>query len=542
LKVMEPTLAVDQSFTQRFLKEGRTIAQFQHSNIVTIYDCGSHGSKYYLTMEFLPGGTLDQQIKEGLTLERSLMIIKQIAKALAYAHQHGVIHRDLKPKNILFRKDGTPVLTDFGIAKVLDANTQLTALGTVMGSPHYMSPEQVTGKPLDARSDLYSLGIVLYEMLVKQPPYQAPDVISLAMMHCTAPLPVLPKGFNQFQPLLQKLLAKNPNERFDNAEQLIQALESLPVSQPAAVSDQTVPIATPPRRGVGQSTSRMKTGLAAGSVLLLAIAGGGTYLLVSRQSAPPSLTPLTPTTTGEDRAAARRLAEEEAKRRAEEEAKQRAKEEAKRRAEEEAKQRAEEEAKQRAADEARQRAAAEEAKQRAAAEEAKRRADEEVKQRATEEEAKRRAAAEKAKQRAAEEEPRLKATAEELKRQAMDEAKRKAAEEAKRQAAEEAKRRADEEARRQATQDAKRRATEEAKRRATEEAKRRAAEPAPKPPPTATTTNPPSQTTREVRDQQRSPSRSTSQSNRRCVDILNRESLGDVLSSSDIAFKMKECR
>ncbi|MCK7477207.1 MAG: serine/threonine protein kinase [Candidatus Moduliflexus flocculans] len=128
---------------------------------------------------------------------------------------------------MLFRQDGTPVLSDFGIAKMVDADTQLTAPGITIGSPVYMSPEQVTGQKLDGRSDLYSLGIVFYEMLVKQPPYRADDIISLAMMHCTQPVPQLPVGFGQLQPILQKLLAKKPADRFANAEQLIQALDQL---------------------------------------------------------------------------------------------------------------------------------------------------------------------------------------------------------------------------------------------------------------------------------------------------------------------------
>lgn len=185
LKVMQSNLLRDENFTERFLKEGRIIAQFQHPQIITIYDFGSHDSHYYFSMEFLPEGTLAQQIERGLSLERALDIIKLIAGALAYAHRRGVIHRDIKPQNILFRQDGTPVLSDFGIAKMVDTDTQLTAPGLAIGSPVYMSPEQITGQKLDSRSDLYSLGIVFYEMLARRPPYRADDVISIALMHCT---------------------------------------------------------------------------------------------------------------------------------------------------------------------------------------------------------------------------------------------------------------------------------------------------------------------------------------------------------------------
>jgi len=226
LKVMQPASVRDETFTERFLKEGRIIAQFQHPQIITVYDFGSCGSDYYFSMEFLPEGTLAQQIEQGLSLERALDIIRSMAGALAYAHGRGVIHRDIKPQNILFRQDGTPVLSDFGIAKVVDADdTQLTAPGLAIGSPVYMSPEQITGRKLDNRSDLYSLGIVFYEMLARQPPYRADDVISIAMMHCSQPVPQLPAGFGHLQPVLQKLLAKDPADRFESAEEFVRALD-----------------------------------------------------------------------------------------------------------------------------------------------------------------------------------------------------------------------------------------------------------------------------------------------------------------------------
>ncbi len=284
LKVMQSTLVKDENFTERFLKEGRIIAQFQHPQIITIYDFGSHGSYYYFSMEYFPEGTLAQQIERGLSLERALDIIKLIAGALAYAHNLGVIHRDIKPQNILFRQDGTPVLSDFGIAKMVDADTQLTAPGITIGSPVYMSPEQVTGQKLDGRSDLYSLGIVFYEMLVKQPPYRADDIISLAMMHCTQPVPQLPVGFGQLQPILQKLLAKKPIDRFANAEQLIQVLDQLG-TRPSFYSlrDTTRIIQS------FKSSLHSKQSLWIGGFFLLILAVGSTvYSTLVRRPAPSS--------------------------------------------------------------------------------------------------------------------------------------------------------------------------------------------------------------------------------------------------------------
>lgn len=299
LKVIEPALEDDENFAERFIKEGRISIQLKHPNIIALYDFNSHGHYYYFSMEFLPGGTLAEQIETGLTTEHALVIIKQIAKALAYAHQFGIIHRDVKPRNILFRQDGTPILSDFGIAKMMDAEaTQLTASGIVMGSPRYMSPEQISGKTLDARSDLYSLGIVFYEMLTQQIPYHSSDAINLALMRCAEPSPELPSDFGKFQPIINKLLAKNPEDRFDNAEQLIDAIERIETGQcldPRSV-DRSLPVVSlitaapkiPPTPSAPSKTVRSKTALVIGSLLILAvIVVTGAYLFRVR----PSLVP-----------------------------------------------------------------------------------------------------------------------------------------------------------------------------------------------------------------------------------------------------------
>lgn len=227
LKVMEPALAANESFAERFLKEGRIIARLDHSQIITVYDFGTYKNNLYLSMEYLPGGTLEQKIREGLLLEQVLDIIQIIAKALGYAHSQGVLHRDIKPQNILFRKDGSPVLTDFGIARFIDDTAQLTAPGFTVGSPLYMSPERIMGKKVDARSDLYSLGIVFYQMLTARLPYQADNSIGVALKQCSAPVPVLPRHLLRFQPLLEKLLAKNPQDRFANGDEFLRELNRI---------------------------------------------------------------------------------------------------------------------------------------------------------------------------------------------------------------------------------------------------------------------------------------------------------------------------
>jgi serine/threonine protein kinase len=224
LKILAPALAARKGFTARFLNEGRIIAYLKHPQIVDIYDLGSHHHNYFLAMEFLSAGTLEQRIKKGISPSRSVQLIKQIATALGFAHQLGVIHRDIKPQNILFRDDGIPVLTDFGIARLMDGGPQLTVPGHAMGSPLYMSPEQINGCTIDARADLYALGILFYMMLTRKLPYESDHIMTIALMHKSAPLPVLPDELSAFQPVVNQLLAKNPDHRFSSAQELIDAL------------------------------------------------------------------------------------------------------------------------------------------------------------------------------------------------------------------------------------------------------------------------------------------------------------------------------
>ncbi|MBK5537966.1 protein kinase [Pseudomonas sp. TH05] len=228
LKVMAAALAADPSFCERFLREGRTLARLSHPNTVTIHDIGNVDALYYMAMEYLPNGTLKERIAAGLTPEQGLVYIRQIASALGYAHAQGLVHRDVKPANILFRADGTAVLSDFGIAKSLDDRTQFTQAGFAVGTPSYMSPEQARGQEIDGRADLYALGVVLYEILVGKLPYNGNDALSTALAHLTEPLPELPLHHGRYQHILSKLLAKDPNERYPDAAALLIALDNLP--------------------------------------------------------------------------------------------------------------------------------------------------------------------------------------------------------------------------------------------------------------------------------------------------------------------------
>ncbi len=231
LKVVSPTMVAQPEFTQRFLKEGQILARLHHPNIITIFDLRSYQEDsqtiHYLSMEYLPCGTLEQQMKRGLPLLRTLSILKNLSRALHYAHQQGVIHRDIKPPNVLFREDGSPVLTDFGIAKLINSQTRLTRTGVAFGSVQYMSPEQIRGRPVDPRADLYALGVVFFEMLTGHLPYEADDPLALAWLHNTAPIPLLEGELARFQPIINKLLAKEPDDRFVNALQFSRVLEQM---------------------------------------------------------------------------------------------------------------------------------------------------------------------------------------------------------------------------------------------------------------------------------------------------------------------------
>jgi serine/threonine protein kinase len=228
LKVMSPLLNSDPSFTTRFIREARIVAHIHHASIVPVYDVGERHPFHYLSMEYLPGGDLKQRIVKG-RCEPELIVDCCIAicGALDVAHRKGFVHRDIKPENILFREDGTPVLTDFGIARALDRGASLTVAGMIVGTPSYMSPEQVKGVELDGRSDLYSLGIVCYEMLTGTVPFRADSSMSVAIKHLIDPMPPLPPELDTYQPFIDRLTAKDRNERYATGSDAAQALRSI---------------------------------------------------------------------------------------------------------------------------------------------------------------------------------------------------------------------------------------------------------------------------------------------------------------------------
>jgi tRNA A-37 threonylcarbamoyl transferase component Bud32/CheY-like chemotaxis protein len=207
---------VDQVF-ERFLQEYEVTTQVRHPNIVRLYELGVADDHAYLAMEYFPLGDLRRRMREGLATTEALHIAAQIARVLAAIHAAGVLHRDLKPGNVMMRSETQVALIDFGLAKQLALDLELTDTGLIFGTPHYMSPEQGHGQTLDARSDLYSLGVVLYEMLTGLKPYTADNPMAVLYMHRNAPLPVLPDPVSRLQPLLDLLLAKEPDGRVSDA-------------------------------------------------------------------------------------------------------------------------------------------------------------------------------------------------------------------------------------------------------------------------------------------------------------------------------------
>lgn len=228
LKVMSPALMFDREFPARLQQAIRNAAKLKHGTIVRIYDAGIHRNNIYVVSEYISGGALSGRIEaQSLDLFESFEIIKNLAKALQHAHAQGVLHGDMRPENVLFRPDGTPVLTDFGISRTAEGDTERRGAGTLGTSYEFASPEEYEGRELDARSDLYSLGVMLYEMLCGVLPYEGEPREKVAAHHRRRDIPRLPEDLRLLQPLLNELLVTDPDERFASAEALLETIEEL---------------------------------------------------------------------------------------------------------------------------------------------------------------------------------------------------------------------------------------------------------------------------------------------------------------------------
>ena len=198
----------------RFLEERALLSQIDHPGVAKVFDHGINDNHVYIAMEYFPCGDLKLAIARGISVATSLGYVRQIAEGLGTVHARGIIHRDIKPANIMLRNDGSIALVDFGIAKALDALSALTVHGETLGTPHYMSPEQINGGTLDARSDLYSLGAMFYEMLAQRRMFAGDRMESILMQHLHAPRPLLPRELRILQPLLDMLLCIAPAGRY----------------------------------------------------------------------------------------------------------------------------------------------------------------------------------------------------------------------------------------------------------------------------------------------------------------------------------------
>ncbi|HEY6643575.1 serine/threonine-protein kinase [Povalibacter sp.] len=211
----------------RFLQEYELISSIRHPNVVRIYDLGIADDHAYIAMEHFPLGDLRGHIASVLRPTEALAYLGQMAGALQVVHEVGVLHRDLKPGNIMMRADGSIALIDFGLAKQVSLDGDMTGTGEIFGTPYYMSPEQGHGHELDARSDLYSLGVIFFEMLLRRKPFLAANPMAVLYMHGNAPIPKLEAALSRYQPILDRLLAKDRADRFASAGQLLEHVRQL---------------------------------------------------------------------------------------------------------------------------------------------------------------------------------------------------------------------------------------------------------------------------------------------------------------------------
>jgi serine/threonine protein kinase len=212
---------------ERFQREHEIISSITHRAIAEIYDFGSLPRHLYLAMEYFPCGDLRDRLRNPMSVDESLYYLRAIAEALRVIHVFGILHRDLKPANVMLREDNSPVLIDFGLARRSLDDTGTTGVGQVLGSPYYISPEQAQAQRVDARTDLYSLGVMFYEMLTGQRPYGGRSALAIMAQHSSEPVPTLPSAAALQQPLLDRLMAKQPSARYASADELLADLGPL---------------------------------------------------------------------------------------------------------------------------------------------------------------------------------------------------------------------------------------------------------------------------------------------------------------------------
>ncbi len=247
LKILHRRFAQDREFVERFRREAESAAGLQHPNVVSVFDRGEYEGTYYIAMQYVEGPTLKQMIDRGLTAEQAVALIRQVLEAARFAHRNGIVHRDLKPQNVIVDPEGKAVVTDFGIAHA--GVSEITQTGSVMGTPHYLSPEQAQGLDVTAVSDLYSIGVILYEALTGRVPFEADSAVAVAMKQVSQtpqrPSSVNPRVSPALDAVVMRALEKDPGERFQSADALIAALDAA-MREPGAPGGETAAFAPLP--------------------------------------------------------------------------------------------------------------------------------------------------------------------------------------------------------------------------------------------------------------------------------------------------------
>ncbi|MBN1993528.1 MAG: protein kinase [Anaerolineae bacterium] len=294
VKILPTQFAHDPNFVKRFAQEAKAIAALEHPHILPVYDFGTQEGLTYMVMRYVEGGTLADQMGKPTSDKRIVEIVGNIARALEYAHRQGVVHRDIKPSNVLIDKQGEVLLTDFGIAKMMQdsGGTRLTGTGSILGTPEYMSPEQAEGVSVDHRSDIYSLGVVLYELLTGQPPFQAKTPLAVVLKHVKEPLSpprtIKPDVAEPLEQVVLKAMDKNREQRYQTAAEMEQALkDALREIESAAPTTSIPPSKTqgvaPPVPTPAKGRSTMSTFLVIGLVVavVLCLGAGGIFALAA---------------------------------------------------------------------------------------------------------------------------------------------------------------------------------------------------------------------------------------------------------------------
>jgi serine/threonine-protein kinase len=294
IKVLHERFSHDTEYIERFRREAMAIARLSHPNIVTVIDRGEWEEHQFIVFEYIEGETLKELVqREGrLSVRDSLVLVREIARGLAFAHDHGVVHRDVKPHNVIIDREGTPKVTDFGIARSLDHEDGLTTTGTLLGTSDYLAPEQASGLPVSERSDQYSLGVLLYELLTGEVPYPAESLVQAAMRHVNDPVPSVrdarPDVPVAVDELVRTAMQKRPEERFASTEAFVTAIEAclapfdedtLSDLQPAGV-EAPIPLAVPRRSRPSRPRrpNRRALAVALGIVLAASLAALGVVL------------------------------------------------------------------------------------------------------------------------------------------------------------------------------------------------------------------------------------------------------------------------